>query len=257
LRRCRSIALLLVFLTFPVVVVAGYPDREQLARDMDRLEEYLRKAQATEGPVCTPDSLATAQAYLARAKEEFQEGDLWEAEDAIRRCEAEAEGIWEKILVCGNDLDRDGVPDRRDRCPNDPETYNDYMDEDGCPDRVPRMALLTQDKIEMLVPIVFDEETQRPIVDKDSVLLEVARIMEENPTLRFSIQAHLDNRLPPEEAEAITRVRAETVKSALVELGVPAGRLEAEGKGSGEPVASNESSWGRLLNDRVELIRIP
>lgn len=252
----RWILWLLVFLVLPGVVT-GYPDREQLTRDMDRLEEYLRKAQATEGPVCAPDSLAAAQSYLARAKEEFQEGDLWEAEDAIRKCEAEAEGIWEKILVCGNDLDRDGIPDRRDRCLNDAETYNDYMDDDGCPDRVPRKALLTADKIEMLEPIVFDEKTQTPLVDENSVLLEVARIMEENPTLRFSIQAHLDNRLAPDEAEALTRLRAETVKSVLVELGIPAGRLETEGRGSREPVASNESSWGRLLNDRIELIRIP
>ncbi|MBU0532986.1 thrombospondin type 3 repeat-containing protein [Candidatus Micrarchaeota archaeon] len=28
----------------------------------------------------------------------------------------------------------DGIPNAEDECPDDPETYNDYQDEDGCPD---------------------------------------------------------------------------------------------------------------------------
>jgi outer membrane protein OmpA-like peptidoglycan-associated protein len=237
-------------------LVFGYPDPEKLSQQMKRLEEYLRKAQAAEGPECAPESLAAAQSYLAKAKEEFQEGDYWEAEDAIRLCEKEASGIWEKILVCGNDLDRDGIPDRKDRCLKEPETYNNYMDEDGCPDRIPQRAVLTAYKIELLVPILFDDQTQRPLLDSDPVLAEVARIMNENPELRFSIQAHLDDRLPPGQADYVTERRADSVKSVLVDLGVADDRLNAEGRGSREPLASNDSSWGRMLNQRVEIIRI-
>ncbi len=36
------------------------------------------------------------------------------------------------------DTDRDKIPDYRDRCKTKPETYNDYRDNDGCPDRKPR-----------------------------------------------------------------------------------------------------------------------
>jgi len=32
------------------------------------------------------------------------------------------------------DADGDGIPDSRDQCPQQPETYNQYQDEDGCPD---------------------------------------------------------------------------------------------------------------------------
>ena len=32
------------------------------------------------------------------------------------------------------DSDGDGIKDLDDACPNDPEVYNDYDDEDGCPD---------------------------------------------------------------------------------------------------------------------------
>lgn len=37
----------------------------------------------------------------------------------------------------GADRDRDGVPDASDRCPDDPETKNGYLDDDGCPDEAP------------------------------------------------------------------------------------------------------------------------
>ncbi len=246
---------LLLLLAFPAAVPA-YPDPEKLREEMERLEEYLRKAQSAEGPQCAPDSLAAAQSYLARAKEEFQEKDFWAAEDAIRRCEQEADGLWARILVCGKDLDRDGVPDRKDRCRENPETYNDYMDEDGCPDQIPRKAVLTEDKIEILVPIVFDGQTQQPLPDSYEVLAEVAKIMEENPGSRFQIRAHMDDRMPPAQAERVTAQRAASVQSLLVRLGVPDERLDAEGRGSREPVATNDSSWGRMLNQRIEFIRI-
>jgi outer membrane protein OmpA-like peptidoglycan-associated protein len=256
LKTARSLQVLLAVLGI-LAAASGYPDPERLGREIVRLEEYLRKAQAADGPQCAPESLAAAQSHLAKAKEEFHEGDLWEAEDAIRLCEKESDGIWKEILGCSKDLDRDGIPDRRDDCLDGPETYNNYMDDDGCPDRIPRTALLTADKIEILVPIVFDTESQRPLLESKVVLLEVARIMEENRALRFSIRAHVDDRLPPGVADQVTEQRAGSVKSVLVELGVAQHRLETAGRGSREPIAANDSSWGRSLNERVEFIRIP
>ncbi len=256
MKMLRCLRFVLVLLVVPVAAY-GYPDRESLNRDVARLEEYLQRAQAAEGPQCSPGSLAAAQSHLARAKEELEEGDLWEAEDAIRLCEKEADGIWEEIVACGKDLDRDGIPDRKDQCLDAPETYNDYMDEDGCPDRIPQQAVLTEDKIEILLPIRFDDQTERPLPESNAVLREVARIMEENSGIRFSIQAHVSDRLPPGQADAVTEQRAVSVKSVLVAFGVAEDRLEAEGRGSREPVASNESSWGRTLNERVEFLRIP
>src|SRR6267142_532392 len=34
------------------------------------------------------------------------------------------------------DNDRDGIPDVDDKCPNEPETKNGFQDDDGCPDSV-------------------------------------------------------------------------------------------------------------------------
>ena len=37
----------------------------------------------------------------------------------------------------GKDTDKDGIPDTKDACRLQPETYNGYQDTDGCPDTVP------------------------------------------------------------------------------------------------------------------------
>ena len=41
------------------------------------------------------------------------------------------------IGLCWDDRDNDGVADAQDKCPDKPETKNDYQDDDGCPDTVP------------------------------------------------------------------------------------------------------------------------
>ena len=35
------------------------------------------------------------------------------------------------------DRDKDGILNEKDACPDEPETFNGYMDEDGCPDKAP------------------------------------------------------------------------------------------------------------------------
>ena len=52
---------------------------------------------------------------------------------------------------------------------------------------------------------------------------------------------------------AVSRRRAQAVADYLLRAGVPADRLEVEGRGSAEPVADNETISGRARNRRVEL----
>ncbi len=43
-------------------------------------------------------------------------------------------GISQPLFVGGRDRDGDGIPDKRDRCPDAPEDIDGYQDDDGCPD---------------------------------------------------------------------------------------------------------------------------
>jgi hypothetical protein len=51
------------------------------------------------------------------------------------------------------DNDADGIPDSLDKCPNAPEDYNGYMDADGCPDGgKPAMSQVAPEKKPAAVP---------------------------------------------------------------------------------------------------------
>jgi outer membrane protein OmpA-like peptidoglycan-associated protein len=51
----------------------------------------------------------------------------------------------------------------------------------------------------------------------------------------------------------LSRQRAEAVRAALIERGVPAARLAAEGFGSHRPIADNHDDAGRARNRRIEI----
>ncbi|MCL4108714.1 UNVERIFIED_CONTAM: hypothetical protein GTU68_007032 [Idotea baltica] len=52
-------------------------------------------------------------------------------------------------------------------------------------------------------------------------------------------------------------LRAQAIKSLLVNKGLAASRITTESKGETAPIASNDSPGGRQQNRRVELTIIP
>jgi len=254
--RKKPYILLLITLCLPSIAFSA-TSTGMLRTAIMHMEDHLQRAQAAQGPLCDPEILAQAQSCLASAKEEFQEGDYWEAEDVLNACEKTSKGIWDRILACGKDQDVDGVPDLNDLCPESPEIYNGYRDQDGCPDHIPERAVLVIDKIEIIEPLRFDESTQQLLPSSEKVLRDVARILQENPRIQIQVQAHLDDSAPPERSQEITRIRADNVKIALVALGVSSHRIAPVGMGSQDPVATNDSPMGRQVNQRIEFVRTP
>jgi outer membrane protein OmpA-like peptidoglycan-associated protein len=53
----------------------------------------------------------------------------------------------------------------------------------------------------------------------------------------------------------LSRRRAEAVRHYLISKGVSADRLTVRGYGESQPVASNDTLEGRVMNRRVELVR--
>jgi outer membrane protein OmpA-like peptidoglycan-associated protein len=54
--------------------------------------------------------------------------------------------------------------------------------------------------------------------------------------------------------QSLSERRAESVKSYLIQQGIPSAHIRAKGFGEAQPVASNDSAAGRQQNRRVELI---
>lgn len=70
-------------------------------------------------------------------------------------------------------------------------------------------------------------------------------------TLR--VEGHTDNTGSPAFNDQLSLRRAEAVRAAMIERGVPSGRLVAAGYGQNNPVGDNNTEDGRARNRRIEI----
>lgn len=85
-------------------------------------------------------------------------------------------------------------------------------------------------------------------------LRRVAAFMQENAGVRLRVEGNTDNTGSPAYNDALSSRRANAVADVLANSGVERSRIEAIGRGQGNPVASNDNAAGRQQNRRVELI---
>lgn len=71
---------------------------------------------------------------------------------------------------------------------------------------------------------------------------------------RITIEGHTDSQGADAANLALSQRRAEAVRRALEDAGLPGSRLSASGRGEAVPVADNGSADGRARNRRVEII---
>ena len=81
----------------------------------------------------------------------------------------------------------------------------------------------------------------------------VAELMKTHPESRVLIEGFTDDRGGNALNQRLSEQRARSVQDALVARGVDASRIEIAGRGSAQPVASNDTAEGRAQNRRVEL----
>ncbi len=81
----------------------------------------------------------------------------------------------------------------------------------------------------------------------------IVAILEAYPTVHVKIGGYTDNTGDPEFNLKLSDDRAKSVMQALIDKGIAADRLAAEGYGDQHPVASNDTAEGRALNRRTAL----
>jgi OmpA-OmpF porin, OOP family len=84
---------------------------------------------------CAPRELALARSNYAFSRVEFSEGDARRAEEHLLIAQKNIRAALAAAEACRpKDRDGDGILDGDDQCPDEAETPNGYMDEDGCPE---------------------------------------------------------------------------------------------------------------------------
>ena len=84
----------------------------------------------------------------------------------------------------------------------------------------------------------------------------VAKILKDNPDVRFEIQGHTDDSGGAAHNLGLSQQRADAVKQQLVAMGVDSLRLTTKGLGDTKPIGDNATPEGRANNRRVEFVTL-
>jgi outer membrane protein OmpA-like peptidoglycan-associated protein len=152
------------------------------------------------------------------------------------------------------DADRDGVPDDRDRCAATPAGRN--VDANGCP--LAELPAVGQSLV--LRNITFASGTARMTSASSAAIRDIALSMRAtlgtSPNAKFEVGGFTDNRGAAASNRRLSQQRADAVKTALAQAGVPASALTSVGHGPDNPKAPNTTAAGRAQNRRVEVKRL-
>lgn len=101
--------------------------------------------------------------------------------------------------------------------------------------------------------LLFDTDAATLQPQSQEQLRNIAEILKAYPNVAMKVGGYTDNTGDPAANLDLSQRRATNVRQALVDLGVPANRLQAEGFGERHPVADNLTEEGRQQNRRVAL----
>lgn len=97
--------------------------------------------------------------------------------------------------------------------------------------------------------------------DGRAAITEVAAVLASLPKRAFQVEGHTDS-VPIATAQfpsnwELAAARAITVTKAMIDSGLPAGRVSAASYADKKPTASNDSTEGKALNRRIEITILP
>jgi outer membrane protein OmpA-like peptidoglycan-associated protein len=153
----------------------------------------------------------------------------------------------EKVVFA--DADHDGIPDVDDRCPNEPETYNGFEDNDGCPD-VGRVVV-TSTSIEVLQLVYFSRGAGDIGAEAQRQVEAIAATLRGNPDIqKLEIGGHAAS--DEDDPWSVSSRRASSVRAALVQRGIAADRLVVVPYGATQPLDPADTATARDKNRRVD-----
>lgn len=150
-----------------LVLATGCVNTREVAASLASTESALASIDVQLVRACAPAELARAEAHLALARHVSRSGDPRRVSDHAELADQAWAAVEAQLAACpqaqdsgpgtdaiaadceipegydgplddqgcpDGDRDGDGIPDSRDRCPDEPEDIDGWEDEDGCPD---------------------------------------------------------------------------------------------------------------------------
>ncbi|NOJ92667.1 OmpA family protein [Corallococcus coralloides] len=182
------------------------------------------------------------------------DGDgLMDPDDKCPNAPEDKDGFQDEDGCPDPDNDKDGIPDVADKCPLEPETINGVEDEDGCPDKGKVKVLVEGERIFIMEKVYFATNKDVILPRSFPILKQVAAVLRANPQVELlRIEGHTDSQGNDAANLDLSKRRAASVKTFLVNEGIAAERLDSEGFGESKPVDTNKTAAGRENNRRVE-----
>jgi outer membrane protein OmpA-like peptidoglycan-associated protein len=213
--------------------------------------------------------------------------------DGLDRCSETPKGATVDALGCPGDEDGDGVLDGLDRCPRTPTGTSINATgcpttpgaaPQPAPRRAPppaaprpegaaapgaaaagaaaaaappgnRPAAGAKGRIApgVIPGVAFATGSARLLSQSYVPLDSIAEILKADTTVKIEVGAHTDNAGAPSEAEHLTNLQAEAVRTYLVTRGVNFQQVQSRGYGSAFPLTTDNTPRGRAGNRRVEI----
>ena len=99
----------------------------------------------------------------------------------------------------------------------------------------------------------FATNKTRILARSEQALNDLYMYLARNPQVRIKIVGHTDSVGKDEANQKLSDGRANAVMADLIERGISADRLQAEGRGETQPIDTNDTEEGRQNNRRVEI----
>ncbi|MCH2109972.1 MAG: OmpA family protein [Polyangiaceae bacterium] len=117
----------------------------------------------------------------------------------------------------------------------------------------PPRVEIRDNKIEIHDKILFEVRKAEIREESFGLMEEIAEVLKKNPQIKkVSIEGHTDSVGSDQYNQDLSDKRSKAVMQWLVDHGVEADRLEAQGHGETQPIADNETDEGKEKNRRVE-----
>jgi len=217
----------------------GYPTKDKFSYAYGGLEFTLGKPAKPSLEWVNP---------IAMMYDELKDPTLRQEVEALK---GRVSNVEKAVDDLKKDSDGDGVSDQFDKCPGTPA--GTVVDGSGCEIKFPKpdTTMAATPGTYSNIQFEFDSSVLRtsayPTLDKLSADLR------SNATMMIELDGYASSEGSTAHNMRLSKDRANSVKTYLVNSGVDAKRLTVKAYGETNPIADNSTEQGRVLNRRVEL----